>query len=275
MHRLRLFLRHGLVSSGCPTASRRICALLPTTSILSQSSSSSRRLPPASPMTAAPPVRFSPTSSSLTLDPPYNRSLSLPPLSPPIRAWVRPHTPGPLSPTQLEQFYQWGYVTVPHLLHPSDLHPSMRAIEAQVDEVARALHRAGRLSDLCEGADFRTRLTRLEAQSPSASVLLHKRGQLPQAMWGLWSHPRLMAIAQQVLGPDVSGQHLPHPTTLPFFPSSSITHSRALSCPSAVARCQRIPTGVCARRHLTRSRRRSRGTRTLRTCSPTRMRRCR
>lgn len=48
-----------------------------------------------------------------------------------------------------------------------------------VDGVARELHRAGKIKDLCKDSDFFTRLTKIEAQFPSASVLLHKRGVLP------------------------------------------------------------------------------------------------
>ena len=101
----------------------------------------------------------------------------------------------------------------------------MGAIGRQVDDIAQALHRAGHVKDLCDGESFFRRLTRLEEQFPSLSVLLHKQGKLPVEMFRLWSHPQLMAIAHQVLGPDVSGQQ---PLT-PFIPipyyhrSSSLT----------------------------------------------------
>lgn len=51
-----------------------------------------------------------------------------------------------------------------------------------VDDVAKELHAAGRIRDPCADADFFTRLTKIEAQFPSASVLLHKRGVLPPAV---------------------------------------------------------------------------------------------
>ena len=144
--------------------------------------------------------------TSELVDPSFIPTLPLPPFSPAIRRWLRPYKPGPLSPAQLSQFFEWGYVIVPRLLEASDLQPSMAAIGQQVDDIARALHRAGHLRDLCEGEGFFHRLTRLEAQFPSLSVLLHKQGKLPVEMYRLWSHPKLMAIAHQVLGPDVSGQ---------------------------------------------------------------------
>lgn len=62
------------------------------------------------------------------------------------------------------------------------------------------LHKAGKIQDLCEDADFFTRLTKLEAQFPSASVLVHKQGILPPEIAALWSSPALMSAAKQFLG---------------------------------------------------------------------------
>jgi len=40
---------------------------------------------------------------------------------------------------------------------------------------------------------------------PKCSVLLHKQGRLPEAFARLWSHPRLLSAARQMLGDDVAG----------------------------------------------------------------------
>ena len=69
-----------------------------------------------------------------------------------------------------------------------------------VDKVARALHKAGKIADPCDGAGFFERLTLLERQFPSASVLVHKQGVLPPEVAALWSSPQLMSAAQQFLG---------------------------------------------------------------------------
>ena len=48
----------------------------------------------------------------------------------------------------------------------------------------------------------------IEKQFPGANVLLHKQGLLPPAFQTLWSDPRLVDIAQQLLGGptvDVAG----------------------------------------------------------------------
>lgn len=69
-----------------------------------------------------------------------------------------------------------------------------------VDNVAQELYKAGKIKDLCEDADFFTRLTKLEAQYPNASVLVHKQGVLPAEIADLWSSPQLMSAARQFLG---------------------------------------------------------------------------
>jgi hypothetical protein len=69
-----------------------------------------------------------------------------------------------------------------------------------VDKVAWALHKAGKISDLCENEGVFTRLTALERQFPSASVLVHKQGVLPPEIAALWASPALMSAAHQLLG---------------------------------------------------------------------------
>ena len=73
-----------------------------------------------------------------------------------------------------------------------------------VDKVAKQLYKAGKIKDLCEDADFFTRLTKLEAQYPNASVLVHKQGVLPPEIANLWSSPVLMSAARQFLGGDLA-----------------------------------------------------------------------
>jgi hypothetical protein len=107
-----------------------------------------------------------------------------------------------------------------------------------VDDVAMELYNAGRIQDPCRDAGFFERLTLIEKQFPSASVLLHKRGVLPEATarcvcWrcqslstfvsttsaltsllrffphsaacSMWASPQLLDVAQQLLGPNLAG----------------------------------------------------------------------
>ena len=157
------------------------------------------------------------------LDPPFTPgSPALPAFAPAIAGWRRPYTPGPLSPSQLQQFYEWGYVLVRDVLSGAELKPAMAAVEQQVDELANALWKAGKLRSLCADADFFHRLTLLEQQFPSLSVLLHKQGVLPPQVCSLWGNKKLLSIAQQLLGPDLAAHpncqqqraHCSHPHPL-------------------------------------------------------------
>ena len=96
-------------------------------------------------------------------------------------------------------------------MHPRRLRNHLLCCRT-VDKVAQQLYKAGKIKDLCEDADFFIRLTKLEAQYPNASVLVHKQGVLPPEVAGLWSSPQLMSAARQFLG----GEHaLPHELHLP------------------------------------------------------------
>ncbi len=72
--------------------------------------------------------------------------------------------------------------------------------------MADELFAAGKIQDKCEDAGFYERLSKLEAQWPSASVLVHKRGILPAAVSALWPSAPLLSVAQQVLGGEIVGQ---------------------------------------------------------------------
>ena len=67
------------------------------------------------------------------------------------------------------------------------------------------MHKAGKIRDLCEGEGVFTRLTALERQFPSASVLVHKQGVLPPEIAALWASPQLMSAAHQFLGGEAAG----------------------------------------------------------------------
>ena len=142
---------------------------------------------------------------SQLINPPFDaRHPALPPISPLLHSWLRPYTPGPLTEAELQQYQQWGYCIKRNVLSDDELLPAMKAVERQVDEVASALYEAGLIQDRCERLDLFHRLTALERQYPNCSVLLHKLGVLDPGIARLWEQPTLLAIAQQVLGPDVA-----------------------------------------------------------------------
>jgi len=122
-----------------------------------------------------------------------------------IKGWTRPHTPGLLTAKELQQYFEEGYVIKHNVLTSQDLQPCIQSVNEMVDELATGLHKAGKIKDACKSAGFLERLTLIEKQYPSASVIIHKRGVLPLSFAQLWSHPQLLSAAKQIVGPDVAG----------------------------------------------------------------------
>ncbi|KAL8590937.1 hypothetical protein ACOMHN_036764 [Nucella lapillus] len=98
-----------------------------------------------------------------------------------------------------------GYVVVDSFFKPEDLQACRDAIEVLVDGLASMLHRGGKIKNLYKEYGLFERLTKLENESPGANIILHKLGQLPQAFRKLWSHPHLLNVVEQMIGPDIMG----------------------------------------------------------------------
>jgi hypothetical protein len=122
-------------------------------------------------------------------------------------------SPRPLHPSlstqqQLHRFFHDGFLIKSNLFAPSELQPIMDDIEQQVDSLASILLSAGLITDPAPSLGFYQRMAALEKQFPGASVLLHKTPALPPSFQSLWTDPRLVDIAQQLLGGssvDVAG----------------------------------------------------------------------
>jgi ectoine hydroxylase-related dioxygenase (phytanoyl-CoA dioxygenase family) len=99
-------------------------------------------------------------------------------------------------------------------------------IQILVEELAQDLLSKGRISkdQMHEDKSFLDRLTHLDREFPNASVWLHKQPfQMPAAFQDLWTHSNLLGIAQQMIGPDISG----HPvwnlrTKVPAFDQATV-----------------------------------------------------
>ena len=129
---------------------------------------------------------------------------------------------------------------------PTDvLDGAVASVEVLVDNLAKKLHAAGKITELHQAAPFEQRLTLLEEQFPHANVLLHvrwplpiprhvcygtalllrcaslpliprssldpdpcsqKNAVLPEGVQNVWAHPALIGLAQQLLGDvDIAG----------------------------------------------------------------------
>ena len=107
-----------------------------------------------------------------------------------------PFTSGPLTEEEFAQYWEQGFLTKQGLTDAQIMRNARDAIDAEVDIVAEALYKAGKISDPCREKSFETRLACVEKQFPSASVLLHKRGILPQAFSDLWVSADLTAAVK-------------------------------------------------------------------------------
>ena len=113
-----------------------------------------------------------------------------------LQRWKLPYTDGPLSVNDFAAYWQEGYLVKQGLLSEDLLRRAREAVNAEVDLVAGELKTAGKIHDDCENEGFETRLACIENQFPSASVLLHKRGVLPEAFSELWASTELTAVVK-------------------------------------------------------------------------------
>ena len=138
--------------------------------------------------------------------------------------------PGQLSPQQLEQYFDKGFLVIPSFFTKEEMEPvievynksdtdskfncvgsyevpyeSMQSVNELVEIIADRLHRGGKIKDKCENAGFYERLILLEQQFPGASILFHKLGYLPVGFRNLWTNERLLNMVEQLIGPDIAG----------------------------------------------------------------------
>lgn len=112
--------------------------------------------------------------------------------------------PGQLTPEQLHQFFDKGFVIVKDFFKPEELEPCRQACNELVEQVAQKLYKAGKIQKLYEEYGFEQRLYMLDKEWPGAVMLLLKLGQLPQAFRDLWGDDRLLNVVEQLVGPEIS-----------------------------------------------------------------------
>ena len=73
--------------------------------------------------------------------------------------------PEKLSPEQVRQFHDEGYVIVPDVFDPADLEPIRQAMERMIAEKAQELHADGKLENLHAELDFDRRVAAIHRDS--------------------------------------------------------------------------------------------------------------
>ena len=110
-----------------------------------------------------------------------------------------------LDPRRIDRYFEDGFLIVEDLLSPEDVQATIDDIAAIVDELARRLHAAGRIRNLYPDHGFGTRLAAIEAECPGAAIWVTHLGDLRPGLRALWSSPKLLAIVEDLIGPDIAG----------------------------------------------------------------------
>nr|CAB3264842.1 phytanoyl-CoA dioxygenase-like [Phallusia mammillata] len=112
---------------------------------------------------------------------------------------------GQLTESQVNQFFDKGFVLVKDFFAPHRLDVVREAVNKLVDTVANKLYKAGKIQNKHEDKGFNDRLTHLEKEFKGTAVILHKMGILPKEFQDLWSDEKLLNVAEQLVGPELAG----------------------------------------------------------------------
>ena len=106
-----------------------------------------------------------------------------------------------LTPSQVEQYHEQGYLKLENVLDPeTDLDPVIRAYEGVVDERARKLYAAGKISSLYEGEDFGHRLAKIAAEAPEAAQDLDIYKVRHPDMFAFLCNPKIHDLIESLVG---------------------------------------------------------------------------
>src|SRR5258708_495102 len=109
-----------------------------------------------------------------------------------------------LSPEQINQFHQEGYLMVPDVFDPADLEPVREELAAVVDREARRASEAGLLPDLYREESFETRLTRICRHTDAVYKSILGRGggsHAGEELFKIITHPKLLDRVEALIGP--------------------------------------------------------------------------
>ena len=110
-----------------------------------------------------------------------------------------------LTDDQLRHYEDHGFVIAEGLLTPDDLRPAIEDIGAHVGVLADALHDADRIPETYAELGFFERLAAIERAYSTAAVMFHMSGLLGRGIASLWRSPKLLAVVEQLIGPDIAG----------------------------------------------------------------------
>jgi hypothetical protein len=116
--------------------------------------------------------------------------------------------PGQLPQSEINKFFDEGYIVVRDFFTREELDPCRSDIEVMVEQLAQKLYKAGKVKRLYEEYGLFQRLTKLEEEFQGANILLFKYQKMPESFQKLWVNERMLNLLEQILGPEIAG----HPT---------------------------------------------------------------
>lgn len=115
-----------------------------------------------------------------------------------------------LTPTQVQQFRNDGYLVVEGVVPKAQMSPLIEAYTAWIDRQARRLQGEGKISDLCAGAPWETRFARLYAQCPAIEQGLDVMdARLPEG-FAFLHNPSLLDAVECLIGPEITCSPIQH-----------------------------------------------------------------
>jgi len=111
---------------------------------------------------------------------------------------------------QVKDFATQGFLIVEDVFDDKDLQPVIDELSREIDERARRLQREGKLSDLHENEPFERRYALLHRQCPEIGERFDIMHLLGRAMFDFLRHPKLLDVAECLLGREISLNPIQH-----------------------------------------------------------------
>ena len=113
--------------------------------------------------------------------------------------------PGPLSDSQIDGFFDDGFLILPEMVSTETLHALRHDVESAIDRLAHSLFRSNKIQSSYKQSNWTQRLLQITSDYPDAPVMFMKRGILPPAFQRLFADRRFTEMARQLgVGQDIA-----------------------------------------------------------------------
>lgn len=112
---------------------------------------------------------------------------------------------GTLTPEQVAEYDERGFLVLPGLLDDTDLQPVRHAMTQKVDRIAADLYANGLIGDLFTAEPFPTRLARIFADLGAQDFIAYGRSwrdRLP-GYHALMSNAKILDVVESLIGPEI------------------------------------------------------------------------